>query len=442
MRAHPRTYAGLALALASLAAPAAAFSSAQRTHGLDPERSTPTASVAQAPQPSNWCPNPAPGANQVDNGPYRYHAIYAHAADRPNRLATVGPQLQQAAFGASAVIERQYGRAIRFDIGTPCGPGQLDISAVRLPFTEAQLSTLAAARGTATFDAVAQALRTTGFGVAANDETAEELALRRMNYLVWLDGPAPANSCGQGTALLDSTRSENNLNNFGGKLSVIFRNGGSFCGADVVRHEIGHNLGALQPDAPNTSDGVHCNDAFQDTMCGWESPKVGEGPFNGVWFDYGNDDYWDPPKGQPLGWWTLNLSRFICPDANCNRPPGSQTAASAQPPVTQRPAVTAQVVTQNIRRQVRTRAAATKVRRPRLARRARHGKHYTRLRLRARGQGTARLVVRCPRGGDRRRVMSRRIALPSVVRVRTTCRAPRARLVKWHRPRAGRFGSA
>ena len=55
-------------------------------------------------------------------------------------------------------------------------------------------------------------------------------------------------------------------------------------------------------------------------MCGWDSPKVASGPFNGIYFDYGNDDYWDPPQGAPLGWWTLNLSRFICPDARCNRP--------------------------------------------------------------------------------------------------------------------------
>jgi hypothetical protein len=44
-------------------------------------------------------------------------------------------------------------------------------------------------------------------------------------------------------------------------------------------------------------------------------------------FDYGKDDYWDPgaeqptaqnPDGSPgpterLGWWALNLSRYICP---------------------------------------------------------------------------------------------------------------------------------
>lgn len=40
-------------------------------------------------------------------------------------------------------------------------------------------------------------------------------------------------------------------------------------------------------------------------------------------FDYRNDDYWDPiavpvmapavPSTVKLPWWTVNLSRFVCP---------------------------------------------------------------------------------------------------------------------------------
>jgi len=71
---------------------------------------------------------------------------------------------------------------------------------------------------------------------------------------------------------------------------------------------------------PNTTDGVHSNNAFEDTMCGLDAPQLINGPFNGLYFDRDNDDSWDPPHGAPLGWWTVNLSRFICPDAHCNRP--------------------------------------------------------------------------------------------------------------------------
>ena len=332
MAAHPRFAAGIAV-LASLAAPAPSSAQVvQRTHGPDPATvSAPTATAAAAASAVDWCANSDPGANQYLNGEYRYHAIYAYPADRPSRLAALGAELQESAFSASALIERQYGRAIRFDVGTPCGPGQLDITEVRLPFTEAQLATLAATEHTATFTAVGGALRERGFAVAPNDASVDQLTTLYENYLVWLDGPGPARSCGQGTALLDSTRSETNLNNLGGKLALIYRSGRDFCGGDVVRHEIGHNLGALQPDAPNTTDGVHCNDAFEDTMCNWDSPKLAGGPFNGLYFDYGNDDYWDPPQGAPLGWWTLNLSRFLCPDTQCNRPPSAREAPATAP---------------------------------------------------------------------------------------------------------------
>lgn len=311
--------------LACLAAPAVSSAQVvQRTHGPDAETAAaPMAQAAAVASAVDWCANTDPAANQYSNGDYRYHAVYVHPADRPSRLAGLGAQFQQDAFGASALLEREYGRAIRFDVGTPCGPGQLDISEVQLPFTEAQLAAFATATRTATFDAITAALQERGFPVASNDEGLDQLMALKENFLVWLDGPAPSRSCGQGTALLDSTRSETNLNNMGGKLAIVFRNGRGFCGADVVRHEIGHNLGALQPDAPHTSDGVHCNDAFEDTMCAWESPEVAAGPFNGLYFDYGNDDYWDPPQGAPLGWWTVNLNRFLCPDADCNRPPAA-----------------------------------------------------------------------------------------------------------------------
>jgi hypothetical protein len=323
MRAH-HTAPALAIFLLLTGALPAQGAPAQRTHGPDPVQrlSSPTARVAGV---SDWCANTDPSANQLDNGRSRYRAIYVYPADRPSRLATIGGQLQEGAFGASALLEEQYGRAIRFDIGTPCGADQLDITAVRLPFTYAQLATFAAANGTATFYAIAAALRRAGIPVAPNQTPVEALAALRENYLVWLDGPAPAQACGQGTAMLDSTRSQTNLNNYGGKLALIYRRGGGFCGAESVRHEIGHNLGALQPDAPHSEDGAHCNDAIEDTMCGSGSPQVASGAFNGLFFDYGNDDYWDPPNGRPLGWWTVNLSRFLCPGRNCNRPAPTPT---------------------------------------------------------------------------------------------------------------------
>jgi hypothetical protein len=309
----------------------------------------------------DWCANSDPSAHQLRNGRYRYRAIYMHPADRPSRLPDVGGQLEAGAFAASALLERQYGRAIRFDVGTPCGADQLDIAVVRLPFTHAQLAAFATASDTATFDAVGYALRRAGVPVAPSHTPVEALAALRENFLVWLDGPAPAQACGQGTAIIDSTRSETNLNNLGGKLALIFRRGGGFCGAEAVRHEIGHNLGALQPDAPHTTDGVHCNDAFEDTMCGADAPQVASGAFNGVFFDFGNNDYWDPPQGRPLRWWTVNLSRFLCPDRDCNRPASTRRSAVAETtPMIDRAAREIRYLVRTARSGLRTRCPSTR----------------------------------------------------------------------------------
>src|SRR5215210_7894643 len=108
--------------LASLAAPTvAAAQVVQRNHGPDGVPAVaPIAQTAAAPSAVDWCPNTDPAANQADNGAYRYHAVYAHPADRPSRLAAIGAQLEEDAFGASGLLEREYGRAIRFDVGTPC----------------------------------------------------------------------------------------------------------------------------------------------------------------------------------------------------------------------------------------------------------------------------------------------------------------------------------
>ena len=362
MRTHHTAIAGLSTLLATLGAALPVHASpTQRTHGPDPAgTASPTARVAGV---SDWCANTDPSAHQLENGRYRYRAVYVYPADRPSRLATVGGQLEAAAFGASELLERQYGRAIRFDVGTRCGADQLDIAAVRLPFTHAQLTTAATASGTATFDAVGWALRRAGIPVAPNSAPADALATLNENFLVWLDGPAPAGACGQGTAMLDSRRSQDNLNNLGGKLALIFRRGSGFCGDDTIRHEIGHNLGALQPDAPHTEDGAHCNDAIEDTMCGASSPQVASGVFGGLFFDYGNDDYWDPPNGRPLGWWTVNLSRFLCPSAGCNRPAPSRREAAAPVATDLGPdEATVDRTAREIRRLVRTARSTRRVR--------------------------------------------------------------------------------
>src|SRR3954466_7376754 len=332
-----RTSLAISVLAAVVFAPAAAAApptvGAPSTHGPDPAA---VAAGAEAPAvpvhakaraaklvPSAWCGDESSSdnlVNEVDNGPFRYHGVYMVAADAPDRFGVLATSMQTDAFQASSLLESSYGRAIRFDIGTSCGPQFLDISVVRMAETSAQMAALARTPD-GTFDAVTRALDAAGFETIQPSDTMEEAAARTRNYVVWLDAPAPAGTCGQATIYDDPTRGPDNLNNFGGKAAIVFRNGDGFCSSNAVRHEIGHNLGALQRVAPHAFDGSHCNDAYEDTMCYPSSPLVGDGQ-RGRFFDYGNDDYWSLP-GSPLPWWTVDENRFLCPDASCNVVPGA-----------------------------------------------------------------------------------------------------------------------
>ena len=289
-------------------------------HGLAPFAGTRAAGL-RAELPAAWCGaerSTDDTAHRLSNGAARYHAVLAVPADQPVRLKQLAPEIQSDAFGASKLLEQTYGRAIRFDLGTACGPQYLDISVVRMGIDSATLRTLAQQQDTGALDAVYDALAAGGFPVTRpSDPTAPR---RDVNYVVWLDGPGPDGACGQATLYPDSRRSPDNRNNMGGSVAVVFRQADGFCNADAVRHEIGHTLGAAQPGAaPNADAGGHCLDAYEDTMCVDNSPHVAGGSSQVRFFDYGNDDYWDPPKGRPLDWWTVNLSRFLCDDPQCNR---------------------------------------------------------------------------------------------------------------------------
>ena len=298
----------------------ASTAAASDTHGVDSHAidgtGATTAGVASA---GAWCGSvrrtDPPG---LRSAPLRYHAVYLVPRGARSRLRRFAPTFQADAFGASMLLERLYGRAIRFDMGTSCGRQYLDISRLRLSVTRARLRRAARSSDqSALFNLVRDDMQRAGFPVT-DESTGYEWGSRHptVNYVAWLDGPAPEGACGQGTSVVDTRRVFWNVNNLGGKLALVFRRDGNFCGADTVRHEIGHNLGALQPHAPHTRDGVHCTDAREDTMCEGGAPAVAGSSRR--FFDYGNDDYWDPPRGRPLRWWTLNLSWFICPNTTCN----------------------------------------------------------------------------------------------------------------------------
>lgn len=364
-----RLFPAAAVALAALTAAPAARARVVYSHGVD---AISAFSAATSPGPRAtptvpWCGKELTAddtADQVDNGPYRYHAILAEPAGAPDRLDELAATIQADALAASSLLEQRYARAIRFDLGTTCGPDFLDISVVHMHRDSAQLTSDARVDD-GTLEAVYDELEAAGFAVTRPD--AAEAPLRPFDYVVWLDGPAPPGACGQATLYRDTRRTEANRNNMGGSVAVLFRTPAGFCGPDAVRHEIGHTLGAVQPDAaPHGDPTGHCTDALEDTMCLPSSPRQTRDGARGRFFDFGNDDYWDPPHGAPLPWWTANLSRFLCWEAGCNGvrtiPAAPRAAAAGRPRAHRRRADRRRARRSRSRRRARVRARRSRAR--------------------------------------------------------------------------------
>lgn len=243
------------------------------------------------------------------------HAVYLHPLDQPSRFQEFAAMLQADARDASKKLADLYGRGIRWDERTGAGGASyVDITVVRSAMTTAEL-----AAPQWQFNAVYSEL----FRVGLNKPNKK--------YAVWLD--APSTFCGQAMLSQDRRRRASNGNELT-SLAIVYRKGapvdvdGGFCRGRTLLHELGHAMGALQEGAPNAFDGAHCADSAEDVMC-YAPPALND--TGRQEFDYRNDDYWDPAANPALGsstklpWWTVNLSRFICPTtgcANANKNPG------------------------------------------------------------------------------------------------------------------------
>jgi hypothetical protein len=254
---------------------------------------------------------------------------------------------------------------------------------------------------------------------------------------VWLEGvTAGAGICGVGTQFDDTRRDFSNFNNFGGKLALVMRDGAQFCNSNTVRHEIGHNLGALLPGSPSAFDGAHCDDAYEDTMCYPQSPRRADGDYQNLYFDFGNNDYWDPAGGA-LPRWTVNLSRFLCPNIVCNVPSDSSLTGklvgsilggvgglvqdfivSCPEGQTLGPEFSCKGNAGSSTTGVGRHATPT----PRIVFTAkRSGKGRWRIAARLSGGGRALLTVRCRRHGRRVRVLQRRLSGRRTLRATVRC---------------------
>ena len=360
-------------------------------------------------EPSSWCGTErATDATDpvLANGANRYHAIYAYPADAPSRFAALASDMQTDAFQASGLLERLYGRAIRLDMGTSCGPRYVDISSVRLRHTTAQLQSVVATPN-GTYATVLDDLEAAGFPNVSAGEAPSAFP-GADNYLVWLDGPAPP-GCGQGAFYGDTRRDAANANDAAGKVALVFRSGTGFCNSNAARHEIGHNIGAVQSSAPHSDGGGHCDDTAGDTMCLTTGPVDGDS-FQSLYFDAHTDDYWGG-----LPWWTVDLSRFLCPGVACNVPDGlaARQAAPTDGDGSYSPSSSGTGGSGGSGTGTAPRATLTATH---------HGRRW-RFRVRVRGKGRARVTVTCRRDGRRRRLLRKTVRLPATVRGRGICDA-------------------
>ena len=250
------------------------------------------------------------------------HAIYVYPAKTASRFVQFAAMFQADALQSSALL-KTLGRDVRWDrrpdlvpAAPVCSSGRrpstmLDITVFQSKYSARQLGT------DRQFSLIAAELAASPkFPTSSNKK-----------YIAWLD--AGSNYCGQGTLWSDPSRVEGNASDANRTTGIVYRPytnstaTGGFCRGRTLLHELGHNLGALQTTAPHAFDGAHCNDDKNDTMCYIANSATTSGL--APQFDWNKDDYWDPTPGK-LGWWTLNLSKYICPLGTTGTAPDCATA--------------------------------------------------------------------------------------------------------------------
>ncbi|MBJ7332153.1 MAG: PKD domain-containing protein, partial [Solirubrobacteraceae bacterium] len=216
-------------------------------------------------------------------------------------------------------------KTLRFDVGTKCGAGYVDILSVRLPRTAAQYQQLDANDRMA---ALETDITPSVSGMAG-----------KVNYLVYADHAYGNDGvAGIGGVYLDDRPTSNNYANGGDMWAVAFGESGDpeFLNdrLTTVLHEVSHNLGAVQDSAPHSTQAGHCFDE-EDVMCyddGGASSTLTY-PCATEAYDCGQDDYFNPaPAGGTYlaTHWNIYNSTFLCPAGSCT---GSDVGGGNPKPV-------------------------------------------------------------------------------------------------------------
>ena len=226
----------------------------------------------------------------------RVEVIYAHAANVADRYAQYVESFRTWAGEADQIYrasaaETGGSRAIRFVTTAPAG------GACEIVVRDVMLT----ATGDDTIMDTAREMNALGY-----DRTDRK-------YMIFMDATV---ICGQGGIVYDYRRDAGNANNFGPGYG---RTDAGCWGGSVPAHELAHNLGAVQFNAPNSSFGSHCTDEY-DRMCYSDGPNypamrfVCGDPAKELILDCNHDDYFstDPLAGSFLDqFWNVASSRFL-----------------------------------------------------------------------------------------------------------------------------------
>ncbi|WP_254705754.1 RICIN domain-containing protein [Streptomyces vilmorinianum] len=302
-------------------APAADAEGARTAAAAAPEPAASSAGQAVAAGPAGQTVQ-CDGDGSTGN---RVQVVYVHGPDRDRYAEYVASFRKWAADAdliyATSAKETGGVRHIRYVTAADCTPTVLNIELPASALSE--------------FSATNRALAGKG------------LDRRDRKYMIFADTKV---YCGIGTFAGDERPGQNNQSNFGPSYG---RTDAGCWGGHTAAHELGHNLGAVNNSAPNTSRGAHCTDEY-DVMCYSDTPYyprmryVCSNQAAENILDCNHDDYFhtNPKSGSYLAThWNMADNQFLMrskggatPDPNPSPTPTPTPTPTRQP--TGGPAVT------------------------------------------------------------------------------------------------------
>ncbi|MDP9388613.1 MAG: hypothetical protein M3Q48_12060 [Actinomycetota bacterium] len=211
----------------------------------------------------------------------RSRAVYAYAAGSANRVDAVRSEIQAAVRATNGLLAQEATETgVVADFRFACGSdGQPHVTAI--------------ATTGADYSSIVNSARDAGLTTSTED------------YWIFADFASPGGYSGVGTFYADDTLSASNANYRNAGYGITYS---GYWGGATPMHEHGHNMGAVQSSAPDSSGAGHCDGyGSQDVMCyndgGSQWDETHEcGAVSGRHYDACHNDFFHtkPPAGSYL----------------------------------------------------------------------------------------------------------------------------------------------